>query len=75
MPEACGWAMLVIEVRNRRVWKLSIKGSRVPWTGVDSGQDVLAPVMALPRYCHLTLGEFLCDSVSQKHPVGLGRGG
>lgn len=40
------------------MWKLSIKGSRVPWTGVDSGQDALALFTALPRYCRLTSGSF-----------------
>lgn len=32
--EACGPAMLVIELGIEGVWKLSIKGSWGPWTGV-----------------------------------------
>ena len=64
----CLWLRLGIE----GVWKLSIKGSQVPWTGVDKGQEALALFTALPRYCCMTLGEFLCASVSWRHHLGLG---
>ena len=57
------------------MWKLSIKGSRIPWTCVDRRLGSFGNVHGLTRAWLPDLDEFLCASVSLKHCTDLGRGG